>query len=53
MQLSREFRQPDSLAVMWADGLTGLLHHIENRAAFVVISPDRPDVQKEFASSRN
>lgn len=37
---------------MWADGLNGLLAHLENRAAFVVVSPDTPDVQAEFAASR-
>jgi predicted dithiol-disulfide oxidoreductase (DUF899 family) len=37
---------------LWADGFTGFLNHLENRAAFVVTSPDRPDVQKEFASGR-
>ena len=37
---------------MWADGLNGLLPHLENRAAFVVVSPDTPEVQAEFAGSR-
>ncbi|MEZ5360171.1 MAG: DUF899 family protein [Candidatus Zixiibacteriota bacterium] len=37
---------------MWADGFNGLRHHIENRAAFVVTSPDDPDVQKAFAQGR-
>ncbi len=38
---------------LWADGFSGLLHHLENRAAFVVVSPDDPDVQKAFAKGRN
>ena len=37
---------------MWADGLNGLLPHLENRASFAVSSPDEPAAQKEFASSR-
>lgn len=38
---------------MWADGLNGLLEHLESRAAVVLVSPDSPDVQKEFADGRN
>jgi predicted dithiol-disulfide oxidoreductase (DUF899 family) len=38
---------------MWADGFNGLLDHIENRASFVVISPDAPDVQQQVANKRN
>jgi predicted dithiol-disulfide oxidoreductase (DUF899 family) len=37
---------------MWADGFNGQLAHLEDRAAFVVVSPDAPKVQKEFAHSR-
>ena len=37
---------------MWADGYNGVHHHIANRTAFVVSSPDAPDVQREFAASR-
>lgn len=37
---------------MWADGLNGDLHHLEDRAAFVVSSPDDPDTQSAFATSR-
>lgn len=37
---------------LWADGFTGFLPHLENRAAFVVVSPDAPDVQSEFAAGR-
>ena len=37
---------------MWADGFTGLLDHLQNRAAFVVSSPDPPAVQGEFKESR-
>ena len=37
---------------MWADGFNGLYPHLADRAAFVVISPDSPAVQKKFAASR-
>ena len=37
---------------LWADGYNGLTQHLENRAAFVVTSPDDPDIQKKFAESR-
>ncbi len=36
----------------WADGFNGVLHHLEDRAAFAVVSPDDPIIQKEFAESR-
>jgi predicted dithiol-disulfide oxidoreductase (DUF899 family)/AraC-like DNA-binding protein len=38
---------------MWADGFTGLVPHLTDRAAFVVCSPDKPEVQKKFAAKRN
>ncbi len=37
---------------MWADGLNGLFPHLADRAAFAVVSPDSPVVQKKFAASR-
>jgi len=37
---------------MWADGFNGVLPHLENRAAFVVSSPDDPKTQRAFAASR-
>ena len=37
---------------LWADGFNGVWQHLENRAGFVVISPDSPENQKEFAQSR-
>lgn len=37
---------------LWADGFNGILAHLENRASVVLISPDPPDVQQEFAASR-
>ena len=38
---------------MWADGFNGLRQHLEDRAAFVVNSPDPPAIQEKFASGRN
>jgi len=37
---------------LWADGFNGVLQHLESRAAFVVVSPDRPEDQLEFANAR-
>ncbi len=37
---------------LWADGFNGIYDHLANRAAFVVSSPDTPDIQKRFAASR-
>jgi predicted dithiol-disulfide oxidoreductase (DUF899 family) len=37
---------------MWADGFNGVLAHLEDRASFVVVSPDEPAVQAAFAASR-
>jgi len=38
---------------LWADGINGLTPHLSDRAAFVVTSPDKPEVQKRFAEKRN
>lgn len=37
---------------MWADGFNGVLPHLQDRAAFVVISPDDPKTQEKFAQQR-
>ena len=34
---------------LWADGFNGIMPHLENRAAFVVCSPDSPEQQRKFA----
>jgi predicted dithiol-disulfide oxidoreductase (DUF899 family) len=41
-----------SYCTLWADGFNGIIRHLENRAAFVVISPDKPEIQRDFAQSR-
>ena len=40
------------MCTLWADGFNGILPHIEDRCAFVVSSPDAPDVQRAFAEPR-
>ena len=64
VRLSQLFGDKDTLFVihnmgrscpnctMWADGFNGVLAHLENRAAFVVTTPDDPATQAEFAGSR-
>lgn len=37
---------------LWADGFVSLVPSIAQRAAFVVSTPDAPDVQRAFAASR-
>ncbi|MEY2880277.1 MAG: hypothetical protein RLZZ15_2657 [Verrucomicrobiota bacterium] len=37
---------------LWADGFNGLYPHLADRAAFVVVSPDPPAAQEEFAATR-
>ncbi|MGH8650796.1 MAG: DUF899 family protein [Gammaproteobacteria bacterium] len=38
---------------LWADGYNGIYHHLADRAAFVVSSPDTPEDQQRFAKSRD
>jgi predicted dithiol-disulfide oxidoreductase (DUF899 family) len=38
---------------LWADGFNGVVKHLENRAAFVLSSPDAPEIQAAFAKSRD
>ncbi len=42
-----------SYCTMWADGIQGLLHYLDDRASLWMVSPDDPQVQKEFAESRS
>jgi predicted dithiol-disulfide oxidoreductase (DUF899 family) len=37
---------------LWGDGFNGVQQHLRDRAAFVVSSPDSPEVQQAFAASR-
>jgi predicted dithiol-disulfide oxidoreductase (DUF899 family) len=41
-----------SYCTMWADGFNGVYEHLIQKAAFVVSSPDEPEVQEDFAASR-
>jgi len=42
-----------SYCTLWADGFNGFTLPLNNRMPFIVTSPDSPEVQKEFAESRN
>lgn len=37
---------------LWADGINGMLHHLKERTAVVLESPDAPDVQARVAVQR-
>lgn len=41
-----------SYCTLWADGFSGVTYFMEKKAAFVLVSPDPSEVQKEFADSR-
>ena len=38
---------------LWADGFNGLLPHLEANLAVVLASPDAPEAQRRFATSRD
>lgn len=38
--------------MLWADGLNGVLPHLQNRTAVVMVNPDPVDQQQRFAKSR-
>lgn len=37
---------------LWADGFSSVARHVQDRAAFVLASPDEPDVLRAFIASR-
>ena len=37
---------------LWADGINGILHHLESAMAVVLLSKDTPETQRRFANSR-
>lgn len=41
-----------SYCTLWADGFNGFALPLADRMPFVLVSPDAPEVQKEFAESR-
>lgn len=63
-KLSELFKEHDKLVAvhnmgkscpyctMWADGFNSIYGRVEKHSAFAVISPDPPDVQREFAETR-
>ncbi len=42
-----------SYCTMWADGFAGVYKHLADRCAFVLSTPDAPDVALAFASARH
>jgi predicted dithiol-disulfide oxidoreductase (DUF899 family) len=42
-----------SYCTLWADGFNGVLKHLENRAAFVISTPDDPVKQQQLKASRD
>jgi predicted dithiol-disulfide oxidoreductase (DUF899 family) len=44
--------QSCSYCTMWADGFNGVVDHLLDRAAFMVVSPDPPAAQEKFARGR-
>ena len=38
---------------LWADGFNGFLPHLESELAVVLVSKDSPEVQRQFANSRD
>ena len=42
-----------SYCTMWADGFKDTYKEIEKKATFVLVCPDKPEVHKKFAESRD
>ena len=45
--------QSCSYCTLWADGLNGFTKPFEDRCAFFVVSPDSPEVQRDFGAKRD
>jgi predicted dithiol-disulfide oxidoreductase (DUF899 family) len=41
-----------SYCTLWADGFSGVNYYIEKKSAFALVSPDPPEVQKQFSNDR-
>ena len=41
-----------SYCTLWADGFNGVYQHLEDRAGFVLVSPDAPKTMSAFAGGR-
>nr|WP_010199516.1 DUF899 family protein [Bacillus sp. m3-13] len=41
-----------SYCTMWADGFNSVFHHIRRKTAFVVSTPDEPEVQENYVAER-
>ena len=44
--------QKCNYCTLWADGLSSVAGHIQSRVPLVLVSPDEPAAQKQFAESR-
>lgn len=42
-----------SYCSMWADGFSSIFHHLDKKGAFVLVSPDSPEIQTEHAKKRD
>ena len=42
-----------SYCTLWADGFNGVVNHLNDAFAFVVVTPDTVETMNEFAQSRN
>jgi predicted dithiol-disulfide oxidoreductase (DUF899 family) len=42
-----------NFCMLWADGLSGVAPHLRDRAAFVVVSPDKPETNALRAKDRH
>ncbi len=38
--------------MLWADGFNGVADHLLDRAAFVISSPDSPEIQQQYKSAK-
>ena len=38
--------------MLWGDGFNGVEQHLQNRSAFVISSPDTPEVQQNYRAER-
>ena len=41
-----------SYCTLWADEFNGVFQHLQSRTGFVVVSPDSPSMQRDFARKR-
>ena len=52
MLLIHNMGQGCRYCTLWADGLNGFVPHLESAMSLVLVSRDRPELQRRFANSR-